>query len=162
MELSYVIGDLLEASRNGEVDAIAHSCNCFCTMKSGIAPQIAKEYPAAEEVDKLTKRGDKDKLGTLTYVFRHIRPYLVFNLYTQFRYGKTGVHVNYAALDQSLHLMNEQIILHNSTALRPYDRILKVGMPMISCGLAGGDWGIVSGLIERNINAAVPVVFKLP
>jgi O-acetyl-ADP-ribose deacetylase (regulator of RNase III) len=159
MNIEYRKGDLLEAARKGKVSAIAQSCNCFCTMKSGIAPQIAKHYPEAEEVDKLTERGDKKKLGGLTYVVRDKQPYMVFNLYTQYGYGKTGMHVDYDALDKSLYTMNEHIQQYNKD--NPMDKIIYLGLPKISCGLAGGDWKIVSELIQRNIKNIIPVVYIL-
>lgn len=56
--IKYKIGDLLEAARNEEVHVIAHCCNCFVTMGSGIAPQIKKAYPYAFAADQGTTRGD--------------------------------------------------------------------------------------------------------
>lgn len=45
MKLIYKKGDLVKACLNGEVDAAAHQCNCFCRMGRGIAPQFKKAYP---------------------------------------------------------------------------------------------------------------------
>ena len=59
-------GNLLDAFDRGDVDVIAHQCNCFCNMGSGIAPQIAKRYPAARAADNTTIKGDSDKMGTFT------------------------------------------------------------------------------------------------
>ena len=59
-------GNLLDAFDRGDVDVIAHQCNCFCIMGSGIAPQIAKRYPAAYAADKATVKGDANKLGDFT------------------------------------------------------------------------------------------------
>lgn len=42
-------GDLIALAKQGLFDVIAHGCNCFCTMRAGIAPQMVKAFG----VDKL-------------------------------------------------------------------------------------------------------------
>ena len=161
MEIEYKIACLIEAGRKGHVQAIAQGNNCFNTMKSGLAPQIAKMYPEAEWVDKQTTKGDPDKLGTITLAQYESSPHLVFNIYQQFGYGKDEgkVYVSYNAIDSGLWLVNEQVINHNEAF--PENKIVKIGFPRIGCGLAGGDWDRVSKLIEKNITSATPVVYDL-
>lgn len=48
---------LIAKERRYAIDAIAHGCNCFCKMGSGIARQIAKAFPVAAKVDRQTKPG---------------------------------------------------------------------------------------------------------
>lgn len=150
MTLKYKVMDLIEASKTDEINVIAHGCNCFNTMKSGIAPLIAKAYPGAEQADQSTEKGLRIKLGAytdyecLTYRTR------VFNLYSQYDYRgrrKGIMDLSYTALRQSL----EKMI----ASLRARERILdisrsdwKIGLPKIGAGLAGGDWKIISGIIE--------------
>ena len=44
MEYKIIKGDLIEKSLNGEFDVIVHGVNCFCTQKSGLAPQMVKAF----------------------------------------------------------------------------------------------------------------------
>lgn len=144
-------GDLIKAALSGEVNVIAHQCNCFNNMKSGIAPQIAKAFPEAEWVDKQTRKGDKDKLGKLSMAFQHNT--LVFNLYGQYSYGK-GLHTNYEALRGSLRNMRHKLISSNMDDL-------KIGLPLIGCGLGGGDWGTVSKIIEEELSGFDVTIYRL-
>ena len=59
-------GDLLALAKAGEFDMIVHGCNCFVTMGSGIARQIADQFPQALAADKTTTISSYDKLGTYT------------------------------------------------------------------------------------------------
>lgn len=160
MEIKYKTGCLLEAAKTGEVQAIGHGCNCFNTMKSGIAPQIAREYPEASDVDHATQKGDKNKLGSVTYVTREKHPHMVFNLYTQFHYGRDGrQYLDYEALESALYLVNENIKNHNED--NPLQAVSHIGLPQIGCGLAGGKWGKVSKIIEKVLADVKPVVYVL-
>lgn len=39
-----VEGDLIKLALQGKFDVVAHGCNCFCRMKSGIAPQMVRAF----------------------------------------------------------------------------------------------------------------------
>lgn len=141
--MKVVEGDLLDMFDNGEFDVIAHGCNCFCTMGSGIAALIRERYPSVYEVDyHETEQGDINKLGTYTYDY----PFgvdddrKVYNLYTQFDFGApTKCHLNYDALSLLLYKLNK------------LEKGKKIGLPMIGCGLAGGDEALVVSIIERQL-----------
>lgn len=149
--LKYKIGDLLEAANNGEVMAIAHCCNCQVNMGSGIAPQIKWAFPYAWKADQETTRGDWSKLGTYSLGDPSDEGYdgpLVYNLYGQFGYGKRnqgGRDLDYNALYNSLLAMAKHLYSGNVPQT--------VGLPLIGCGLAGGDWEIVEKMIERTLCA---------
>lgn len=135
MPLQHHKGDLLESP----CTVIAHGCNCFNTMGSGIARAIRARYPDAYRVDCTTQRGDRSKLGTYTtcsYPDRRI-----FNLYTQYRYGTDRLHLDYEALVEALVAMRDWLDEHD-----PSQNEI-VGLPRIGCGLAGGSWEIVEELI---------------
>lgn len=151
-KLVYKVGDLISAAANNEVQVIAHGCNCLCTMGSGIAPLIKSAFPYAYEADCETRKGDKLKLGSFTVgdpeQYGYSSGPLVFNLYSQYNY--TGRKYNqrdldYNALYDALDLM--------AFELQCYDlgEDLKIGLPLIGCGLAGGDWSIVSRMIESTL-----------
>lgn len=67
--LKYKKGCLIKAAKSGEVDVIAHQCNCFNNMGAGIAPQIKKAFPEAWHVDRNTIKGDRGKLGSLSWAY---------------------------------------------------------------------------------------------
>jgi len=134
-------GDLLKLAKAGEFDMIIHGCNCFCKMGSGIAKQIKEQFPKAYEVDQETKEGDINKLGT--YTLAQVTPYghpmlFIVNAYTQYRYGTDKVQVDYEALTLVMRKIN-----HDNSGIR-------IGLPLIGAGLAGGDWNRIKKIIETE------------
>lgn len=143
-----ISGDLLYLFDKGTFDAIGHGANCFCRMKSGIAGQISKQFPGAVEEDNKTIPGDKKKLGNFTH-WTHPNRSRLYNLYTQYNYGRVENHLylDYMALESALMNMRED--LKNYTAKHNLGgKTLHVGFPKIGCGLAQGNWTRVNGLIR--------------
>lgn len=144
----------MKALKDGEVQAIGHCANCFCTMRSGVAWQITNIYPIARTVDLETTMGDKDKLGT--YTVAEVVDQRIFNIYGQYRFGYTGEQfVDYEALRKGLEgVRNYMIIMNVSSIGFPY----KMG-----CDRAGGKWEVVEQMInEVFANAPLTVViYKL-
>lgn len=122
-----VKGDLIKIAKKGYFDAIAHGCNSFCVMGAGIALGIKHTFPEAYAADLKTKKGDIDKLGTIS--FATINELTVFNCYTQYDTGiKDGkIPLSYEALESSLKKVKSKT---DGCA---------IGMPLIGYGLAGGD-----------------------
>ena len=169
MGYKIIKGDLISLSLKGEFDVIVHGVNCFCTQKSGLAPQMVKAFGT----DKFSKeqpllKGDINKLGDIEYkyydlennkaipipifVYQSKYDLTVINAYTQFNYGKNhsdGVDkpLDYEAL---------------TLCMRKINRIFagkKIGMPKIGCGLAGGDWNTVEKIIKTELkNCNVTIV----
>lgn len=141
--IKYKRGDLVKAALSGEVDVLVHQCNCFNNMGKGIAPQIARAFPDAAKIDKETVKGSKEKLGT--YSVSHVNKVCsVVNLYGQYGYWpqpEGRINTDYTALEKGLQLLGD--------VLRSKKPNARVGLPKIGCGLGGGDWVIVSELIER-------------
>lgn len=134
--LVYKKGNIIDAYLNGNVDVIAHQCNCHCVMGAGLAKQLRLRIPGVYKADLSTKKGDRSKLGNYT------RYNNVYNLYGQYNYGK-GLHTDYDALDVALRGMVTDIELRVTQPIT-------VGLPRLGCGLAGGDWDVVSELIVEN------------
>ena len=131
-----VEGCLIQKALNGDFDVIAHGCNCQCTMKAGIAPQMAKTFDCDKfEMENPIYKCDVNKLGDIDYrnvyirengsVFTDIEEYytsiyaerdnlksfVVVNAYTQFMYGTNhtdGVSkpLDYEALTLCLRKIN--------------------------------------------------------
>lgn len=136
-------GDLIKLAQEGEFDVITHGCNCFCNMGAGIAPQMAKAF-GADKFDKehIDYFGDKTKLGTID--FKRVKDVWVVNSYTQFGFGRnhtggTKQPLDYTALRSCMSKINEEFEGHH------------VGLPLIGCGLAGGDWERVKKIIQEEL-----------
>lgn len=140
-------GCLLKALRAGQVEAVVHQCNCFHSFGAGIAKDIKSLFPAAYDADLATKKGDSEKLGTFSvgtvdygYELRY-----VYNLYGQYFYGKGKDRTDYPALRRGLTAICVDMVGKGLT---------KLGLPyMIGCGLAGGNWGTVSGIVQEVADA---------
>lgn len=144
--LKVVTGNLIEAAKSGEVNVIAHCCNCMCNMGKGIAPQIKRAFPYAYAADLGTKSGDQGKLGSFSLGTpdEEFGP-LVYNLYGQYRYGYNakGRQLDYDALYDALIAMANDLLLR--------DQKCKIGLPMIGAGHAGGNWVIIEVIIEETL-----------
>lgn len=119
---------------------VVHGCNCFNNMGAGLAKTIAKEWPAADAIDKTTPKGEKSKLGN--YSFANVDGRVVIiNLYTQYHYGK-GLQLSYPALEAGLMMVVDQ---SNAT----YDTPIYLIPKYIGCGHAGGDYDKVKVIIDK-------------
>ena len=139
-------GDLLAIAKAGSFDTIIHGCNCFCRMGAGIARQIADQFPEAYNTDLKTKSGDEAKLGdyTATAIWVHAlkKPFIIINAYTQFRFdgrNKGEMDVDYDAVRKVMKKINTDFKGH------------RIGYPLIGAGLAGGDWEIISNIIDEEL-----------
>ena len=143
-----ITGDLLQFARDGRFDIIVHGCNCFCTMGAGIARQIKEQYPGAYEADFETKKGDHRKLGTWT-AFVHDdneECFVIINAYTQYGCNPSrGRNVDYDAVRSCfMHLYN---YIHKEGLAEE----VRIGYPKIGAGLAGGDWDVISKIIDQEL-----------
>ena len=141
--MKFVRGDLLQAFEKGEVDIIMHQVNCMGVMGAGIAKQIKEQYP--EHFEDYTKFVDDcsgpghHMLGH--YVVSQCNPGFdiksIVGVFGQNKYYPNKRQTKYAALITGI-----SNALANIAA--PMDR---VGIPLIGCGLAGGDWEVVEMLL---------------
>ena len=142
-------GDLIKFAITGKFDIIAHGCNCFCTMGAGIAPQFARHFGADKfSLEAAQFRGAVNKLGMIEV--RRSNNVLVANCYTQYSTG--GIRpLDYEALTLCLRKLNQNYSGKS------------IGLPLIGCGWAGGDWNIVKGLIQKELkDMDVTIVFYDP
>ena len=134
-------GDLLKLALEGEFDVIVHGANCFNTMNAGIAAKIKKVFPEAYFADSATKKGDINKLGTISVADVRLlnKTIQVVNAYTQYDYRrKPGkVNLDYDALRSCFVEINLRF------------RGKKIGIPKIGAGLAGGNWEVISEIINE-------------
>lgn len=173
MKYNEVEGNLIELAIEGKFDVIAQGVNCMCTQKSGLAPQMVKAFETNKFPQEFYKyKGDINRLGTIDYKAIRLSnlvkgdvtgfynkiildPALyVVNAYTQFMYGvnhEDGVStpLDYHAL--KLCFMKMNYIFGG----------MHIGLPMIGCGLAGGNWEVVRRLIKDTFTLCDVTVVKL-
>ncbi|WP_084068219.1 macro domain-containing protein [Desulfocicer vacuolatum] len=139
--MKIVNGDLIKLAVDGEFDVIIHGCNCFCTMGAGIARSIKAQFPEAFQADLATKKGDRTKLGGFSHamVTQNGHAVIVINAYTQFHYSGNAVLADYDAITSVFRKLKVQFSGK------------RFGFPLIGAGLAGGDWQVISKIIDREL-----------
>lgn len=132
-----VKGDLIEMTKEGAFDVICHGANCLKNMEAGIAKLIKTNFIRAYITDRDDMRLSRQRLGDLSYSYDIDSDTYVVNLYTQY-YG--GKNLDYEALTLSLRKL--AMVFNEDT---------HIGLPMIGCGIAGGDWDRVKSIIKEEL-----------
>lgn len=163
-----VTGDLITLAKDGQFDVVIHGANCQCLMGNGIAPLMADAF-AVDHYWKEGKswKGDVNKLGTIdygTFYTKKGEPCIAYsvnkdneilqakgykkcyavNCYTQFDIGRNTLTGAPEAIDYEALILCLRKINHEFKGLH-------IGMPMIGCGLAKGEWTYVKKLIENEL-----------
>jgi O-acetyl-ADP-ribose deacetylase (regulator of RNase III) len=134
--------DLLATHRG----IIVQQVNCRGAMGSGVAQQIAKRYPLVYGAYRsFFAQEPKPALGDAQFIPVAENLY-VANVFGQDEFGPARQrHTDYAALEQGL----------RAVAQFAADEDLRVYLPYgIGCGLGGGDWKVVSEIIDRVLPEA--------
>ena len=147
--LKYIEGNLL---LDKTVDVIGHQANCQNTFGSGIARTIKEMYPEAYAADTQAAKERRNVLGDYSTAFIEHNPHgtklkYIFNLYGQNlgtdRTKLNNRNTNYEALYSALQKMSLGLSTWQDTCE------YTVGFPyLMGSALGGGDWRIVSRLIE--------------
>lgn len=135
-------GDLVYLAQHDHFDLITHGCNCFCTMGSGIAPQIANAFPETRIADNKTIKGDISKLGKYSSAISRTignNDITIVNSYTQYGFDPKKRQLEYGAIRSCMMKINNDF------------KTMHIGIPLIGCGLAGGDWNIVKQIIQEEL-----------
>jgi O-acetyl-ADP-ribose deacetylase (regulator of RNase III) len=130
-------GDLLKLAKLGDFEMIVHGANCQNMMGAGIARQISSIYPEALYIDKHFEYpvGSRKRLGRISF-YNTSHCFIIANMYTQF-YG--GANLSYKALEVGFKRLNAV-----------FTKDFRIGIPLIGCGIAGGDWKTVSNIINES------------
>ena len=143
--MKVIKGDLIHLALQGKFDVIIHGSNCFCTMGKGVASYIKRVFPEAYEADKETHTGDKSKLGyfSCATVKKPRGEITIVNAYTQYRYNsKYGMDIQ-----QVDYMAVKNVFKRIKETFHGY----RIGYPKIGAGLAGGDWNIISKIIDKEL-----------
>jgi O-acetyl-ADP-ribose deacetylase (regulator of RNase III) len=161
--IEYRKGDLLSVKEG----VIAHGVNCQGVMGSGVAKSIRDMYPVVYEDyrSKITETKEmwKERHLSVPFVTRGFLGYVQFvsavqpvpkegnplviaNCFTQDFYGTDKRHVDYEAVAKCFSLLNKRVKLYTDQPLN---------IPKIGAGLAGGDWNVISAIIESEYKGDV-------
>lgn len=157
MSYQEVKGDLIALAKEGHFDVVAHGCNCLSRMGAGIAPKMAAAF-GCDKFDMERCGPTIKKLGNIDYQTfvlgekaiwslndadnkRNEPELTVVNAYTQYSWQKFPgeIPLDYEALTLCLRKINTMF------------KGKYIGLPMIGCGLAGGDWSRVKNIILREL-----------
>jgi len=124
-------------------------------MGAGIAKQIKDRYPEAYEADTKAFNTEYDKNGQYVHWLgkfskAQVNNGLIYNMYTQASIGRER-EVDYEKFWQALKGVENDLFEMN-VSKHEYDPSPPpvLGLPWgISCGLAGGDWGIIFAMINN-------------
>ena len=129
---------------------ICHQVNCQGVMGAGLALKIAKKWPVvkADYIRHASgwkqENGDDSTVHLLGNTLHSwVAPDLcVCSIFGQDEYGRDKTHTRYLALAFGLSRVRTFSVGKNLAVYIPHG---------IGCGLAGGDWSVVSALIEQEL-----------
>lgn len=146
--ITQLSGDLLHSG----CDIICHQVNCQGVMGSGIARQIRDKFPGLFEAYErvVDTNGGEECLGQ---VFFYPTTFCtVANMFSQFHYLPRDVmNTNYSAFRQCCKGIKDYVY----ATCGPGSKYCRIGFPHgIGCGLAGGDWNIISQILEEEFDGS--------
>lgn len=149
--MKIIRGDLLDFKKG----ILAHQVNCQMRMGAGIALAIRTKYPLAYNQYRMLSKVPIGKRLGKGQIVRVLQDLYIANLFGQYHYYPRGVcHTDYTALTVAMRQMRQW---RNNIRGKNFPIYIPFGM---GCGLAGGDWNVVSGIINDVIPDAI--VVKLP
>jgi len=115
-----------------ENGVICHQVNCLYVAGAGLAKQIKEAYPNWY----LYYTNTVATLGDIS-LYTPTQSLTIVNMYSQNKYGTEKRETNYSAFGSCLVKIWQEV--KGNEIYFPYG---------IGCGLGGGDWNIISQLIE--------------
>lgn len=139
------------------VKIIAHQVNCQGVMGGGVAKQIKQKYPRVYEIYKTHCCESHEKLlGGYLAVWSEDHSQLIVNVFGQDNFGRDKIYTDYKALKNGL---DNFIKDYRNTFHITLEAQIPIAIPYkIGCGLAGGDWDLVSTILE-NLEIEYNIVF---
>lgn len=134
MGINFIRGDVTL----GNEEVMAHGCNCRGAFGSGVAAAVKNKWP--EVVKEYKEFVSVEKLGQIQQVLTESGKIIV-NMFTQLNYGRSGIFVDYGAIENCFKLLREWA---------EWEGVKAIGIPMIGAGLAGGDWKKIEEIIKKT------------
>lgn len=125
---------------------ILHGVNLQGKMGAGVAKAIADKWPVVKEVymEKLSRAS----LGDISVAVVS-DGLAVINCHTQRYYGRDGrKYASYDAADEAF--SNAATWIMGQRSVSGAIGLPQIHFPQIGCGLAGGDWNIMSAIIRAH------------
>ena len=153
--IEVINGDIFETDAN----IILHQVNCQGVMGSGVAKQVREKYPIVFEYykawcDDITLNpiieGKHGLLGSIQTVYYVENNRCIVNLFAQDQFGYDGrCYTDYDALKRCLQQVNNEF--KDEFVAIPY---------LMGCHRGGGDWNLVSKMIEETLVDCTPIFYK--
>lgn len=127
------------------IQVIMHGCNAQGVMGSGFAKELRERYPEAYTEYTTIHNSRGLELGDNVLYNIPSTNIIISNSITQQYYGRDGKkYVSYDAIDKCTK------DLYNLLKMELDERPLTIHFPAIGAGLGGGDWDIISTIIDKN------------
>lgn len=143
MKIEYITGDLFASKEK----ILLHSVNARGVMGGGVALIIKNRFPKVFQEYRRIYETDGLKLGEIYPV--EFDNKIIINAVMQDNFGTHQRQTDYAAVAKVFNKVEEQY--QNQTII----------MPRVGAGLGGGDWPIISVIIEQECKSVRPVVYTL-
>jgi O-acetyl-ADP-ribose deacetylase (regulator of RNase III) len=124
---------------------IVHGCNAKAVMGSGVALAVKKKYPIAFESYQMQSVITGLKLG-YAYPVQIDNKLCIWNAITQEEYGQPTRNCSYDAIQSCFEQINKHLAADVSGIVK------EVHIPLIGAGLGGGNWNIISTIIEETMD----------
>ena len=144
MKIEYVKGDIFQSDHR----FILHGCNARGVMNAGFAKLVRDKHPFAYDNYMAAYKSRGLKLGEIIIV--RCKGRVIVHAITQQNYGRDNIrYVSYDAIAAAMAAVEEHLYGNS------------IAMPMIGCGLGGGDWNVISSIIESELKSVKPYVYQL-
>lgn len=150
--IDYRNGDVLKVDRG----IIVHGCNNEGVMGAGIALQIRNKFPETFRIYRdecmlaMAEGRKSEMLGTFTWS-RINDDKVIVNLITQ-TLGRPGRNLSYDALFNGFQSISTLMLQRYS---EEHLKTIPLLFPKIGAGLGGGDWDIISTLIDEAVDQKI-------
>lgn len=145
--IEYYVGDVTNHKRERDVVVIPHCCNNVNLMGAGVAKALYTKWP--EVKDKYHSM--YQTLGLVSYVKVDDGKTIICNMI-----GQDGIKIGYNDKGIAVGDDGRPPVRYSSLCIAMTDVANKaegynpeIHCPLFGCDLAGGDWNIVSTLIEE-------------
>ncbi len=139
-----IIGDILTPNIGHDTVIVCHQVNCRGVMGAGLAKQVKNAFPEVYSAYQLMCQyidDSKSLLGKVQFCDTSAKSgFIVANIFGQDRYGRDQQYTDYAALATAFRTISRAY--PDYTVRIPY---------RMGCGLAGGNWKVVSQIIYDEL-----------
>lgn len=153
-EASFRRSEVYKLCDNERVDVIVHGCNAQGRMASGFAKELRARFPGAYDDYMVAHGNGALELGANIIHVNDEHNVIISNSITQNRYGYDGKkYVSYDGIDTCFENLNNM--------LKQLGNNVHVHYPLIGADLGGGNWNVISEIIESRLNDVHKHLYKL-